>query len=135
MERLRERLSLASRVLDSLTELVGLDAPSAVERDAAIQRFEHSFEAVWKAAQRFLLVLEGSTVGSPKACIRTSGDVGLMDTPAIGQALAMVDDRNLTVHTYNEELARAIYARLDRHARMLRVWLDAMNARVSAAEE
>ncbi|MFQ5844528.1 MAG: nucleotidyltransferase substrate binding protein [Planctomycetota bacterium] len=130
MERLRERLSLAARALDSLAELSGLDDPSAVERDAAIQRFEYTFEAVWKAAQRFLLVVEGAAVGSPKACIRASRDVELLDTPTTERSLEMADDRNLTVHTYNEELSRAIYRRLDRHARVLRAWLAAIQRRL-----
>lgn len=36
----------------------------------------------------------------------------------------MIDDRNLTVHTYNEPLAEAIYGRLGHLARVLRKWLD-----------
>ena len=36
----------------------------------------------------------------------------MLDDGETERALAMVDDRNLTVHTYNEELAQAIYARL-----------------------
>jgi len=45
----------------------------------------------------------------------------------------MVDDRNLTVHTYNEELARAIYARLRRHERLLSAWLGAVESRMPPA--
>ena len=130
MDRLRERLSLASRALASLDELSSLDAPTMVERDAAIQRFEYTFEAVWKAAQRYLLVVEGTSSASPKACVRGSREIGVFDTPATEQALAMVDDRNLTVHTYNEQLALAIYGRLGGHARLLRTWLSEIADRV-----
>ena len=130
MERLRERLRLASRALESLDELSDLDAPTTVERDAAIQRFEYTFEAVWKAAQRYLLVVEGTSTSSPKACIRASREVGVFDAPATERALEMVDDRNLTVHTYNEQLAVAIYGRLSRHALLLRHWLKGIANRV-----
>ena len=59
MERLNERLVIARRALSTLQELLGLEAPSRVERDAAIQRFEYTCEAVWKAAQRYLQDVEG----------------------------------------------------------------------------
>ncbi|WP_245606076.1 nucleotidyltransferase substrate binding protein [Thermus amyloliquefaciens] len=34
-------------------------------------------------------------------------------------ALTMADDRNLTVHTYNEALAQAIFARLGGYAQLM----------------
>ena len=46
------------------------------------------------------------------------------------QLLAMVDDRNLTVHTYNEQLGEEINSRLPGHALLLQHWLDQMAARL-----
>ena len=54
MERVRERLKIARKALRTLRELTDKPKLSIVERDAAIQRFEYTFEAVWKAAQNFL---------------------------------------------------------------------------------
>ena len=45
MERLNQRLQMASRALATLQELTPIVAPTGVERDAAIQRFEYSTEA------------------------------------------------------------------------------------------
>ena len=42
MERLKERLGIAHRALQSLEELLVIEKPSRIERDAAIQRFESS---------------------------------------------------------------------------------------------
>ena len=42
----------------------------------------------------------------------------------------MADDRNLTVHTYNEALANAIFARLPQHAAALEGWVKAMAQRL-----
>ncbi|MBI4229498.1 MAG: hypothetical protein HY608_01555 [Planctomycetes bacterium] len=39
------------------------------------------------------------------------------------EALAMADDRNLTVHTYNEAVADAIASRLPGHANLLAAWV------------
>lgn len=64
MERLNERLGVASRALKSFNELANLANPNAIERDAAIQRFEYTFEAVWKAVKLYLNAVEGIDVAS-----------------------------------------------------------------------
>jgi uncharacterized protein YutE (UPF0331/DUF86 family) len=48
--------------------------------------------------------------------------------------IAMADDRNLTVHTYNEELAEQIYSRLANYAALMKAWLSAMERRVQAGD-
>lgn len=118
-------------MLVSLRELALLPEPSAVERDAAIQRFEYCFEASWKAAQRFLVVREGIDVGSPKSAIRASREASLLTESEAADALAMADDRNLTVHTYNEALAHAIFARLAGHLALMERWVVGMGQRLN----
>jgi nucleotidyltransferase substrate binding protein (TIGR01987 family) len=130
VERLKERLAVARRALSTLQELLLLEQPSRVERDAAIQRFEYTCEAIWKAAQRYLLGVEGLSVGSPKGSIRASRDVGLLNDEQATVGLEMIDDRNLTVHTYNEAVAEDIYSNLPRYADLLAAWLAAMEGRV-----
>lgn len=129
MERLTERLAMARRALSTLQEVTRLEHPSRIERDAAIQRFEYTCEAVWKAAQRYLQEVEGVSVGSPKGSIRASRDVGLLTDEQTVIGLEMIDDRNLTVHTYNEAVAEEIYSGLPSYAELLDVWLTAMTER------
>lgn len=129
MDRLRSRLNLASRTQARLAELSGRPSVSEVERDAAIQRFEFSFEATWKAAQHYLNEKEGIDTASPKATIRSSLQVGILDEDDTRLALEMTDDRNRTVHTYNEDLARRIFADLDRYAALLARWISAIEHR------
>ena len=126
MDRSRERLSIAARALASLRELAVLAQPTAVERDAAIQRFEYSFEATWKAAQRFLHAFEGVDAGSPKACVRAAREAGLLTDGDAAAALGMTDDRNLTAHTYNESLAALIFSRLADHLALMERWQSEM---------
>ena len=126
MERLKQRLAIAQVALASLQEILRSTPASLVERDAAIQRFEYTVEATWKAAQRHLDIREGLSAGSPKAAVRMCREVGLLDDEQATQALEMMDDRNLTVHTYNERVAQQIYANLPRHAALLGQWLDRM---------
>jgi nucleotidyltransferase substrate binding protein (TIGR01987 family) len=112
MERLKLRLNLARQAVARFEEALQIPRPSKLERDGAIQRFEYTFEAVWKACQRYLDVVEGLECASPKMCIRQLRDVALLDDKGATMALEMVDDRNNTVHTYNEALAEKIFAHL-----------------------
>lgn len=129
MEGWRRRLATAEKALASLEELVRIERPDAVLRDAAIQRFEYTFETVWKTAKNWLFEEEGVDVASPKSVIRSCRETGLLDDGDAVRALQMADDRNLTVHTYDERLAGEIYARLGDYAALLARWLDAMRRR------
>lgn len=130
MERLIERLAVARRALDTL-QAVLREPPSALVRDAALQRFEYTFEATWKAAQRFAYVIDGLELSSPKPLIRSAARSSLLTEAQIRAALAMCDDRNGCAHTYNESLADAIFARLPGHAALLAEWLRAMQERIA----
>ena len=124
MERLYQRLQSAERALDAFYELVEIENPTTIERDAAIQRFEFSFEACWKTAKQFLYDIEGIDIGSPKGVIRSIREVGILSEEETILGLHMVDHRNLTVHTYNEDLANEIFNNLPRYYFLLRNWMD-----------
>jgi nucleotidyltransferase substrate binding protein (TIGR01987 family) len=128
-----QQLSAATRALDSLVAVSKLDVGSIERRDIAIMRFIYTFEAVWKASLFFLAEEHAIDASSPKSCIRASMQVGLLSPDEARAALEMANDRNLTVHVYNEPLAEALYARLPRHTEVLGAWLKAMNARIAKA--
>ncbi|MFN3679218.1 MAG: HI0074 family nucleotidyltransferase substrate-binding subunit [Thermosynechococcus sp.] len=128
MDRLRERLVVAQKALATLQELPLGERTDTIIRDAAIQRFEYTLEAVWKVAQLYLREREGLDIASPKGVIRACLAVGLLTPEESRLALKMVDDRNLTVHTYNETLADAIFSRLAQHAMLMDRWLAALAA-------
>lgn len=131
MDRLNQRIVIALRALASLEELSSKPEWSAVERDALLQRFEYTVEAVWKAAQRFLSEIEGLEVGSPKASVRASLQTGVLDESQARSGLVMIEDRNLTVHTYDERLAAEIAGRIPDHARLLRAWIQSLAGRTT----
>jgi len=116
VDRLKQRCQTAQRALALLEELAKRPHLSPLERDAAIQRFEYTFESVWKAVQPYLREVEGLVVGSPKRAARASLQSQLLNEEETRNALTMVDDRNQTVHTYNEELAEQLAGRLPQHA-------------------
>lgn len=131
MERVKERLQVARQAVATLGKVVGKKPVSDIERDAAIQRFEYSFEATWKAAQMYLREMEGVEQASPKGVIRASYQVRVLDEQQTESALKMTDQRNLTVHTYNEVLAQSIYARLEGYYHLMIQWLDALEVRLN----
>lgn len=129
MGSLKERLEAASKAVQTLAELIHLERVNPIERDATIQRFEYSFETVWKAAKHYLREHEGIDVASPKGVIRACREIGLLNDKETEQALVMADDRNLTVHTYNDRLAQEIYLRIKGHYPLLETWLGRLQER------
>ncbi len=130
MEKLRQKLTVSDRALATLDEAMALDLPAADKRDIAIMRFIYTFEALWRSLQRYLAIVEGVESGTPKACLRGARDAGLLSDEQTEAALAMVDDRNRTVHIYNETLAKGIFDRLPGHVAVMRSLHDAMTARM-----
>ena len=126
MELVKQKVNTARKALKTLQELLDKDRPSIVERDAAIQRFEYTFEAIWKAGKHFLREVEGIEIGSPKGVIRSFLQVGLLTEDQTALGLSMVDDRNLTSHTYNENLADQIYGQLGTYSHLMAKWVLSM---------
>ena len=126
MERLGKRLDIASKALATLDEVSSLGLPPKAERDISIMRFVYTFEALWRALQRYLLVVGGIEVRVPKECMRAARNAELISDGRTETALSMVDDRNLTVHTYNEDLANQIFDRLPDYISVMRSLLRAM---------
>ena len=130
MERLKERLSSARRALETLKELSGIEKVTVIQRDAAIQRFEYTFEAVWKAGRLYLKAIEGLDIGSPKGVIRACMKTGVFNEEQTAMALDMVDDGNQTSHTYNEDLAEKIYGRLENYVSVCEHWLKKVEEKI-----
>ncbi|WP_203248914.1 HI0074 family nucleotidyltransferase substrate-binding subunit [Sporosarcina beigongshangi] len=130
MERLQERIVSAKKVLASFQKLVMIEQPNDVERDALIQRFEFTFEASWKAAKQYLYDMEGIDIGSPKGVIRSCREITLFDDEETILALQMVNDRNLTVHTYNEEVAIKIHMNIKTYFPLLSNWILRIEKRI-----
>ena len=76
-------------------------------RDSAIQRFEFTLDLSWKSLKTLLEEKYGVVCTSPKGCFREAFEQGLIDYNEIW--LKMVDWRNETVYTYQEEFAEKLY--------------------------
>lgn len=61
-----------------------------------------------------------------RACFRAA----ILTEDQAREVLRTAQDRNLTVHTYDETLAEEICSRLSEHARLMEAWLDAIEQRL-----
>ena len=103
------------RALSSLEELVSKYSENQTDvilRDALIQRFEYSTEAFWKYLKAYLQTEQNVSANSPREVIRTGLTAKLYSEEMSQELLQMLDDRNLTSHTYVEELAESIADRI-----------------------
>ncbi|MEI7939983.1 MAG: nucleotidyltransferase substrate binding protein [Verrucomicrobiota bacterium] len=107
-ERFIERQAEVRNAAARLQEAVG-QPESSIVRDAVIQRFEFSFELVWKALKLYL-EHQGHECGGPRPTLKKAFADGLIATPEEADVwLQMLEDRNLTSHAYDETLATRIY--------------------------
>lgn len=118
MERINFRYKDARKALKTLNDI--LKEPfSVIIRDAAIQRFEYTFEAFWKFVKEYLKEKEGIIANSPKACFRELFSLNLSSEEESVQLQEMTDKRNDTSHTYKEEVAQAIYDKLKEYSLLM----------------
>jgi len=114
MAYLGEKIKLLKKALAAWARV--LDEPySDIVRDATIQRYEFTFELLWKCVKIFLKEEEGITCNTPKSCFRELKRVINLTEKETELCLQMVDDRNLSVHTYSEKLAHDLYKKTTRY--------------------
>jgi nucleotidyltransferase substrate binding protein (TIGR01987 family) len=87
-----------------------LDNPSELERDGAIQRFEYCFDLAWKSLKRHLEAKGLIDLNSPRSVFAAAYAEGVIDDEAIWSTIIL--KRNASVHTYNRQLAEALFSEL-----------------------
>ncbi|MBF0345038.1 MAG: nucleotidyltransferase substrate binding protein [Nitrospirae bacterium] len=130
MERVALRHKSAIRAVGTLREILGVQY-SVIVRDASIQRFEYSFETLWKLLKEYLRFNDGVVCNSPKSCFKEALSTGLLTSEDTVAFLEMTDDRNLTSHTYMEEIADTIYSNLERYCSLMEKVLEKFDTNMS----
>lgn len=100
-------------------------------RDSAIQRFEFTFELFWKVLKQYA-AREGIEVNSPRASIREAFRLKIIGSNPL--YLEMLESRNLSSHTYEEELAEEIFSLLPAYARAMQEAVEAVIKACQAEE-
>ena len=131
MERLNQRLESALKTLSTFGDVLAMEFNTVV-RDAAIKRFEYTLEITWKLAQTYLREKESIDLVSPRRVIRACFDMSFLNEDETKQFLDMINDRNLTTHTYDEETAQAIYDNLNAYYKLLDLLINKVRENASS---
>jgi len=73
-------------------------------RDSVIQRFEFSVELAWKTSKKIM----GTATSAPKDVIREMAQSNYIQD--VDRWLKAIDMRNLSSHTYKEDLAEQVFS-------------------------
>ncbi|MEO1635695.1 MAG: HI0074 family nucleotidyltransferase substrate-binding subunit, partial [Cyanobacteria bacterium J06631_9] len=92
-----------------LQEALKVQNPSVLERAGLIQFFEMAFELSWKILKDYELA-EGISAKSPRAVIKQGYLLGILDEGH--DWMKALEDRNLTAHTYREDVAQTVEKRI-----------------------
>ena len=80
-----------------------------LSKDGVIQRFEFTFEVLWKTIKKFL-EYKGIEARTPKDCFKEAFTIGLIDDESL--VLNMLQDRNTTSHIYDKKTSEEIFDRI-----------------------
>lgn len=97
------------KALNRLNEGVKKKAKDQLDNDGVIQRFEFTFELMWKTLRLFLLS-EGIITNSPREALKEAFRFGLISDEEC--FIDMLEDRNQTSHIYSEENSKSILNRI-----------------------
>lgn len=109
MTKLENKYTAFNTALERLKEAIDLynEQENPVLLDGTIQRFEFCVELGWKLLKEYLEFEKIGEFNSPRSTIKECFSIGLIEDAE--KWLDMLDDRNLTSHTYDEEIAKEIY--------------------------
>lgn len=97
---------MAQDALRNLEEALTIKNPSKLERDGTVQRFEYSYEIIWKLARR-ILKLNEIEADVPKTVFRELGRLSWIDN--VEDWISFQKSKNETSHEYGEKLAQKSY--------------------------
>lgn len=118
------KLNYFRQAVDNLNEVM-LEDKTDIVRDSAIKRYGICYELAWKSIQE-LLKSEGLEVcKSPRRCFKEAFQQGWIEDEK-GFA-DMVENRNLTTHTYDKELAEAVYQKINDYLALFESLLERMS--------
>ncbi|MBU0600621.1 nucleotidyltransferase substrate binding protein [bacterium] len=85
------------------------EAKDDLDKDGTIQRFEFTFELLWKALKIFL-EYQGIAVNTPRESLKEAFRINLLGDEEV--FLKMLEDKNKTSHIYDEETSQEIFERI-----------------------
>lgn len=114
------------KALSQLEQFLSYKVEDNRDRAGVIQAFEFTFEQAWKAIQKHCSS-EGVEVRSPRQAFEELLSLGLVPWESEEELRSIIDDRNLTSHTYKETTAEEVFKRIQlNHLPLLKSILRAL---------
>lgn len=135
MNKIMDKLFDFEKALNKLHQSIARDVEKDdLALDATIQRFEFAYELAWKWMKSYLEYNGNNEMTSPRKTIKQAFKEGLIQD---GEAwIQMLEDRNRTSHTYDEQIAMEIYEHIrQRYVHLFDQLLVEMKKRVRELEE
>lgn len=108
LNKIKDKLEDLKKAFKKLEEIIKRNyLEDDIVLDAGIQRFEFTYELAWKLMKTYLEYNGNLEATSPRKAIKESFKEGLIEDGEIW--LKMLQDRNKTAHTYDEENAIEIF--------------------------
>jgi nucleotidyltransferase substrate binding protein (TIGR01987 family) len=79
-------------------------------KEGLIQRFEYTHELAWNVMKDYALFQGNSTIGGSRDATREAYKLQIIENADVW--MDMIQSRNKTYHTYNEEIANEIYDKI-----------------------
>lgn len=111
--RWNEKLNDFGKALLRLNEAIDESKNNSVSstlKDGVIQRFEFCYEICWKLIKYYLENEGIQEAKSPKSTFREAFKIGIIEDGEVW--IDMLNDRNLTSHVCDEEVAFDIYGKI-----------------------
>ena len=109
------------------------ETETQIVRDAAIKRYEICYELAWKSVQEALKAEGLEICKSPKSCFKEAFKQSwIADEEAWAE---MIQNRNLTTHTYDEDLAEKIYDSLGKYLSLFEYLLAQLQAQSQKVDD
>jgi len=127
-----QRYNNFKKALAQLERFLENQELNEMEEQGLIQAFEYTFELAWKTLQDILEEISGyPEIRGPRPTITQAFNDGLISNGE--KWMEMLKDRNRTVHTYDENIAREIAQAIRNEYRNLFTELDQNFRRWSAS--
>jgi nucleotidyltransferase substrate binding protein (TIGR01987 family) len=104
--RWKQRFANFENALSQLTKFIDKGELNELEEQGLIQSFEYTHELAWNVMKDFLIFEGFQNIIGSRSATREAFNKGLIDEGQIW--MDMIDSRNESVHTYNEETADKI---------------------------
>ncbi|MCF8339296.1 MAG: nucleotidyltransferase substrate binding protein [Bacteroidales bacterium] len=104
--RWKQRFQNYKNVLSNLKKAMEIENPDIVQKTGLIQFFEITYELAWNLMKDYLQEQGYIDVKSPRSAIKRAFETELISDGH--KWLELLNDRNLTAHTYDEDTVEKI---------------------------